>query len=271
VRVRNVVEALLVLCIAVSCGSSGSGGPASSNGGDTGDSGGSGRGAGTAGSAAQCTPGSTQTCVGPGACHGGQACLATGSGWAACDCGAVGGNSGVGGSFAAGGSGASGATSSGAGRGGSSSAGGSSGGSSTQSDKGSAHWLLDGSEVASGSLDFASGTNMAWNAASVAIGVNPSLGVGTYPCSEYPARGLTFHGDVIDQSGNDFSKVPTAWHGLVVVGCKPYMASDTATSWIRVDRADTRVVGAFEMTITGAETRAGHTLVIRGDFDVDRG
>jgi hypothetical protein len=37
---------------------------------------------------ASCTPGSTQRCVGPGACAGGQACLADGSGYAACDCGA---------------------------------------------------------------------------------------------------------------------------------------------------------------------------------------
>ena len=34
-----------------------------------------------------CVPGVTQTCVGPGACAGGQACLADGSGFAACDCG----------------------------------------------------------------------------------------------------------------------------------------------------------------------------------------
>lgn len=34
-----------------------------------------------------CVPGSTQTCVGPGACSGGQACLADGSGYAPCDCG----------------------------------------------------------------------------------------------------------------------------------------------------------------------------------------
>lgn len=34
-----------------------------------------------------CLPGSTQTCVGPGACAGGQACLADGSGFGNCDCG----------------------------------------------------------------------------------------------------------------------------------------------------------------------------------------
>jgi len=36
---------------------------------------------------ASCTPGSTQRCVGAGACAGGQACLPSGSGYAACDCG----------------------------------------------------------------------------------------------------------------------------------------------------------------------------------------
>jgi len=34
-----------------------------------------------------CTPGSTQRCIGPGACAGGQACLADGAGFAPCDCG----------------------------------------------------------------------------------------------------------------------------------------------------------------------------------------
>jgi hypothetical protein len=36
-----------------------------------------------------CTPGTTQHCVGAGACSGGQACLADGSGFAPCDCGAI--------------------------------------------------------------------------------------------------------------------------------------------------------------------------------------
>jgi hypothetical protein len=40
-----------------------------------------------------CTPGETQTCVGPGACHGGQACMADGSGFQPCDCGTSGGGS----------------------------------------------------------------------------------------------------------------------------------------------------------------------------------
>ncbi len=34
-----------------------------------------------------CVPGSTQECVGPGGCRGGQACLSDGSGFGACDCG----------------------------------------------------------------------------------------------------------------------------------------------------------------------------------------
>ena len=34
-----------------------------------------------------CVPGTTQACVGPGACSGGQACLGDGSGFGACDCG----------------------------------------------------------------------------------------------------------------------------------------------------------------------------------------
>jgi hypothetical protein len=34
-----------------------------------------------------CVPGETQKCIGPGACEGGQACLADGSAFGACDCG----------------------------------------------------------------------------------------------------------------------------------------------------------------------------------------
>ena len=39
--------------------------------------------------AGACTKGATQTCVGPGACQGGQVCLADGSGFGSCDCGTV--------------------------------------------------------------------------------------------------------------------------------------------------------------------------------------
>jgi len=34
-----------------------------------------------------CFPGATQACVGPGACKGGQQCLANGSAFGPCDCG----------------------------------------------------------------------------------------------------------------------------------------------------------------------------------------
>ncbi|HEY2728843.1 MAG TPA: hypothetical protein VGK52_02815 [Polyangia bacterium] len=36
-----------------------------------------------------CVPGSTQACVGPAGCQGGQACLADGAGFGPCDCGAA--------------------------------------------------------------------------------------------------------------------------------------------------------------------------------------
>jgi hypothetical protein len=38
-------------------------------------------------SASACVPGATQTCVGPGACRGGQQCLADGTAFGPCDCG----------------------------------------------------------------------------------------------------------------------------------------------------------------------------------------
>jgi hypothetical protein len=37
--------------------------------------------------AARCFPGSTQACLGPGACKGAQTCRADGAGYGACDCG----------------------------------------------------------------------------------------------------------------------------------------------------------------------------------------
>lgn len=42
-----------------------------------------------------CVPGSTQQCVGPGACSGGQACLPDGSGFGPCDCGPASGAAGA--------------------------------------------------------------------------------------------------------------------------------------------------------------------------------
>ena len=40
-------------------------------------------------SAQACVPGATQACVGPGACRGGQQCLADGAAFGPCDCGAT--------------------------------------------------------------------------------------------------------------------------------------------------------------------------------------
>src|SRR5437763_15986236 len=51
---------------------------------------------------AVCTPGIAQTCVGPGACKGGQFCLEDGTAWSACDCRGAG-ASGTGGVSGAGG------------------------------------------------------------------------------------------------------------------------------------------------------------------------
>jgi hypothetical protein len=42
----------------------------------------------TTAAARACVPGTTQACVGPAACAGGQACLPDGSGFGQCDCGA---------------------------------------------------------------------------------------------------------------------------------------------------------------------------------------
>lgn len=65
-----------------------------------------------------CSPGDTRTCVGPGACKGGQTCGNDGS-WAACDCGGGGSaGSGGGGTGGASGTGGSGGADSGAAGGG---------------------------------------------------------------------------------------------------------------------------------------------------------
>ncbi len=62
-----------------------------------------------------CQSGETRTCVGPGACQGGQQCSASGV-WSSCDCGGVGGSSATGGDGgnSGTGSGASGGTGTGA-------------------------------------------------------------------------------------------------------------------------------------------------------------
>lgn len=68
-----------------------------------------------------CAPGESKACVGPGACQGGQQCLANGSGFAACDCGSDAGGAagaGQGGSGGTGGAAATGGTSNTGGTGG---------------------------------------------------------------------------------------------------------------------------------------------------------
>ncbi len=93
--------------IAGACSSSGSNAKGSGgSGGTAGSSSG-----GTAGSSSGCTPGDTRTCVGPGACSGGQSCAADGT-WSTCDCGG-GGSGGTAGASGAGGTGTGGAAGSG--------------------------------------------------------------------------------------------------------------------------------------------------------------
>jgi outer membrane protein assembly factor BamB len=76
---------LLGMAIAVNgCGGSwrrDRGGGGAGNGGGGGGSGGSGM---------VCSPGSTQVCVGPDACAGGQTCNSDGRAWGTCDCGGTG-------------------------------------------------------------------------------------------------------------------------------------------------------------------------------------
>ena len=58
----------------------------------------------TGGASMICEPGATQTCVGPGACLGGQACNIDGMSWGVCDCGnAAGGAPSIGGAYSVGG------------------------------------------------------------------------------------------------------------------------------------------------------------------------
>lgn len=104
-----------VLGIMVACGDSGDGGLAGASSGRGGAAGAGGAqggagaggaqggtpGAGAAGSPQACVPGTTQACLGPGACEGAQACTPQGTGYGPCDCGAAG----AGGAGAAGASG----------------------------------------------------------------------------------------------------------------------------------------------------------------------
>lgn len=91
--IRSWWVAGVALLLASACSSSGS-----SSGTSTGGS------SGSAGNSAICSPGDTRTCVGPGACQGGQSCGANGT-WSACDCG--GGGASGGGGTASGGTGGS--------------------------------------------------------------------------------------------------------------------------------------------------------------------
>jgi hypothetical protein len=73
----------LLLVLLLGCSSSdGGSSPTPSAGGSGGEAGSS--------NGRVCTPGSTQACVGPAACNGGQSCAFDGSGWSPCDCGSAG-------------------------------------------------------------------------------------------------------------------------------------------------------------------------------------
>lgn len=67
-------------------GTAGASAGTAGRGGSAGSSGKAGSG-GSAGAERECTPGLTQSCLGPGACTGAQVCRSDGSGWGVCDCG----------------------------------------------------------------------------------------------------------------------------------------------------------------------------------------
>jgi endo-1,4-beta-xylanase len=89
-------------------GGGGGGGVPMATGGTVMNAGGTG-GATNTGSAVICSPGDTRLCVGPGACSGGQLCVASGT-WTTCDCGSAAGGAGAGGAGAGGQTFAGGAT-----------------------------------------------------------------------------------------------------------------------------------------------------------------
>jgi hypothetical protein len=260
---------------AAACGSSGSGGDSDS--GDGGDPGGGSGGRGGSSGNAVCVPGSTQECVGPGACPGGQSCFPDGSAWGACNCQGTGGVSGSGGTGSpTGGSVTGGSTSggggSGSGLGGTGAAGTSggaagSGGSTTVSDRGEVHWRLNGSEVASGQLENHTGTNMFFAGSHVSAYV-VTLATGTFACDVLPQSGTRFTMNTVESAGVNFSDLPARWRGLSFTECNAYMIPDVTTTTLRVTRWDDRAVGTFDMTITGAGDRAGDTMVLSGSFDV---
>lgn len=125
-----------------------------------------------------CTPGSTQECVGPGACKGGQSCAFDGSGWSPCECGG-------GGSSQAGSGGSGQAGSGGSGQAGSfpsSGAGGSDAGAGG-SDAGSGGSAA-GAGGSTGSGDAGAGGSTAGTAGGGAAGNGGSAGGGS--CQELP-------------------------------------------------------------------------------------
>lgn len=86
----------LVGALVMTGGACGSDDKAGSGGSSTGGTTATGATGGSAGTTSACSPGETRTCVGPGACQGGQTCEQSGT-WSTCDCGA-GGSGGSGGS-----------------------------------------------------------------------------------------------------------------------------------------------------------------------------
>lgn len=107
-RVSKRLVAVLAVGLGVAAGACGSdddsGLTALSGGGAAGAGGGpSGASGATAGAGGVCVPGSTQACLGKGACSGAQQCVESGSGWGECECAGPGGQAGVGGAGGAGG------------------------------------------------------------------------------------------------------------------------------------------------------------------------
>jgi hypothetical protein len=129
-------------------------------------------------------------------------------------------------------------------------------------------WVLDGTELITGSLDSASSSNMAFYGGSVLIGFNQTAQPGTYGCTEIELTAV-FSVDTEDTPQSDFSALPGQWRNLLILRCDAGLLNDTVDATVRVDRADDRFAGVFEMTITGADERVGETLVVSGDFDVD--
>lgn len=172
-RARSAVLALLSTLATLACSGGNESGSSPSQpsagqsaGGTTGGQGG--------GTSLLCTPGSTQACIGPGACDGGQACLPDGSGYGECNCGTegMGGKAGDGGTGPSEGGSAGGGGSAGsggpAGTGGGQAGGGSVGG------KSGAGGVVGGA----GGLGGTGGTSGTGGAAGLAGGQAGTAGVG---------------------------------------------------------------------------------------------